>query len=232
MKEAALSIFIDESGDFGPFSPHSPYYIVSLVCHNQKIDISPNIQRLDTRLQYYGVPNHCIHTGPLIRREGPYKYYLREDRQHLFNAIFHFARQLPFTYHCILLKKASFMKKETFQDVVDHAIDRLTKEAELEWNQFERVIVYYDNGQSELNKAVHRSLESLSAKVEFRMISPDDYKLFQVADLICTLEMIHEKASSGSMSSSEIEFFLSKRDFTKNYWKPLRKKCGYMICNY
>jgi hypothetical protein len=26
-----LSIFIDESGDFGPFEKHSPFYVLSLV---------------------------------------------------------------------------------------------------------------------------------------------------------------------------------------------------------
>lgn len=28
-----LSIFIDESGDFGPFEKHAPYYVLSLVFH-------------------------------------------------------------------------------------------------------------------------------------------------------------------------------------------------------
>lgn len=28
-----LSIFIDESGDFGEYEPHSPYYIIGLVVH-------------------------------------------------------------------------------------------------------------------------------------------------------------------------------------------------------
>ena len=31
-----LSIFIDESGDFGEYDYHSPWYIVTMVFHNQK----------------------------------------------------------------------------------------------------------------------------------------------------------------------------------------------------
>ena len=38
MKE--LSIFVDESGDFGNYAEHSSYYIVSLVMHDQTVDIS------------------------------------------------------------------------------------------------------------------------------------------------------------------------------------------------
>jgi len=35
-----LSIFIDESGDFGPYDYRSPYYIITMVFHDQAIDIS------------------------------------------------------------------------------------------------------------------------------------------------------------------------------------------------
>jgi len=31
-----LSIFVDESGDFGAFEPHCPYYLFSLVFHDQE----------------------------------------------------------------------------------------------------------------------------------------------------------------------------------------------------
>ena len=37
MKE--LSIFIDESGDFGEYNKISPYYIVTMVFHDQDKDI-------------------------------------------------------------------------------------------------------------------------------------------------------------------------------------------------
>lgn len=34
-----LSVFVDESGDFGEYDYHAPYYIISLVFHNQSHDI-------------------------------------------------------------------------------------------------------------------------------------------------------------------------------------------------
>lgn len=57
----------------------------------------------------------------------------------------------------------------------------------------------------------------LNAHVQFRKVKPVDYKLFQVADLICTMELLAEKAESNSFSRSEQEFFCSVRDFKKNY---------------
>lgn len=47
MKEKVLSVFIDESGDFGQYNPASPNYYVAMVLHNQEIDISRNIEALD-----------------------------------------------------------------------------------------------------------------------------------------------------------------------------------------
>lgn len=73
MKE--LSIFVDESGDFGPYEKHSPFYIFSLIFHDQSNDIQAQIQRLREKLVSLGVDaDHCIHTGPIIRREEEYQY--------------------------------------------------------------------------------------------------------------------------------------------------------------
>lgn len=30
-----ISVFVDESGDFGEYEKHSPYYIVTMVFHDQ-----------------------------------------------------------------------------------------------------------------------------------------------------------------------------------------------------
>ena len=67
-----LSIFIDESGDFGEYEQHSPYYIITMVFHDQAIPISEAVARLDRELDYIGLERHCIHTGPIIRKEENY----------------------------------------------------------------------------------------------------------------------------------------------------------------
>ena len=51
-----------------------------------------------------------------------------------------------------------------------------------------------------------------------------DYRLFQVADMLCSLELVKIKLSASSVSSSEMEFFGNLRDLKKNYLKPLAAK--------
>lgn len=52
MKE--LSIFVDESGDFGKYQSHAPYYIITMVLHEQRADISDNLKKLDNALERLG----------------------------------------------------------------------------------------------------------------------------------------------------------------------------------
>lgn len=62
-----LSIFIDESGVFGPLEKHSPFYIVSFVLHDQSDDITSHLDKIHTGLMARGLDaDPPIHTGPLI----------------------------------------------------------------------------------------------------------------------------------------------------------------------
>ena len=45
-----MSVFIDESGNFGDYDPVSPYYIISIVINLQENDISEQIRMLEQSL--------------------------------------------------------------------------------------------------------------------------------------------------------------------------------------
>ncbi|MDD6845694.1 MAG: hypothetical protein PUE32_09045 [Clostridia bacterium] len=52
MKE--LSIFVDESGDFGEYDYHAPFYIISMVLHDQSVDIDNELNALENELTNIG----------------------------------------------------------------------------------------------------------------------------------------------------------------------------------
>ena len=60
--------------------------------------------------------------------------------------------------------------------------------------------------------------------VEFRRVMPSEYRLFQVADLICTMPLEELKMDSLCLSKSELSFFQDERTLKKNYLKPLKAK--------
>lgn len=131
MSEKILSVFIDESGDFGPYEAHAPYYLVSMILHNQSTDVSENIKLFDSHLLNLGYQNHAIHTGPLIRRESVYSNDLVEDRKRLFNALFNFARKLDFQYSCIKVKKSECLDVITMTSKVSKALADVLRSNEL-----------------------------------------------------------------------------------------------------
>lgn len=222
-KENILSIFIDESGDFGQFDPKHPMYYVAMVMHEQSNDISSNIATLEALITNWGYPNHAIHTGPLIRKESIYSNDLRENRKALFNALYHFARQLKISYICPRINQRECSEKTSLA-----YIDKLTKEIAIELrrnydyiNSFDKIIVYYDHGQRELTKIITSVFNGIFTNVEFRLAYPKDYRLSQVADLICTIEMLADKTE---FTVSETEFFQSRRAFKLNILKDIKKK--------
>lgn len=224
MPEKTLSVFIDESGDFGPFEKHAPYYLVTMVLHNQSVDISGNINDFALYLANLGYAQHAVHTGPLIRKESIYAQDLMEKRKHLFNSLFNFTRKLDIQYACAKVKKSECSNVVELTGKVSKEIAAILRKNEALFSSFTQVNVYYDNGQIELTKILTSVFNTLYAHVDFRKVKPVDYKLFQVADLICTIELLAEKAELKSFSNSELEFFGSIRDFNKNYLKSIRRK--------
>ena len=223
MREKVLSVFIDESGDFGEYNPLFPNYYVAMILHNQEIDISKNIEVLERQVSNWGYPEHTIHTGPLIRRESVYKNDLREQRKALFNALYHFTRMLDVRYICPVINQGECAEKSKLAYT-----DKLTKEIANQlranygyFSAFDRLIVYYDYGQIELAQILISVFNAMFSNVEFRKIETNQYKLSQAADLICTVEAIAQKSV---LSKSESEFFHSKKDFKKNIYKNIAKK--------
>lgn len=224
MAEKVLSVFIDGSGDFGAYEHHAPYYLVAMVLHDQSVDITADIQGMDERMKNLGYDHHAIHTGPLIRRESTYANDMVEDRKHLFNILYYFSRKLDFRYICTKIKKSECADEIILTAKLSKAIAEAIRSNAVFWEHFDRVIVYYDNGQIEPTKILTFVFSTLDAHVEFRRVQPVDYKLFQVADLVCTMELLAEKAESNSFSKSEHDFFGNPRDFRKNYLKNFLKK--------
>lgn len=222
--EKVLSVFIDESGDFGAYEHHAPYYLVAMVLHDQDVNIAADIQGMNERMRNLGYDHHAIHTGPLIRRESVYANDTMEARKHLFNILYYFSRKLNFHYICTKIKKSECPDEIVMTAKLSKAIAEEIRSNARVWENFDRVIIYYDNGQIELTKILTSVFSTLYTHVEFRRVEPVNYKLFQVADLVCTMELLAEKAAGNRFSKSESEFFGGTRDFRKDYLKGFQKK--------
>lgn len=92
------------------------------------------------------------------------------------------------------------------------------------FSEYGRVVVYYDKGQRELNAVLVSLFTAFITNVEFKKAVPADYKLYQAADMLCTLEMLALKYKSNTLSNSELKFFKSAKDLYKSYIRAIQKK--------
>ena len=216
-----LSIFIDESGDFGPYDFRSPYYIITMVFHDQSVDISLPIAKLEQDLANRGFPDHCVHTGPIIRRENEYEFETIQTRRRILNSMVTFIKHCNIRYHCFHIEKKHIEDSVQASARLSLLISRFVRDHYQEFLSFKKTKIYYDNGQIEISKILASVFTVLLPEVEIKRVVPSDYRLFQAADMFCSMELIRLKAEASAISASETEFFGSIRDLKKNYLNPL-----------
>ena len=222
MKE--LSIFVDESGDFGKYNHICPYYIVSFVIHEQQYSIQKQVDKLDEFLKSTKLGLHNIHSAPLIRRENIYIDLDVPYRFKIFDRLFHFTRNAKVKYKNIIVNK-KHMQALDINSSISKQLSSIVKENLCYFQQFDKIIIYYDNGQRQLASILVSIFSSwFHDKFEYRIVIPSQYKLFQSADLICTLSLIEQRIEDGgSLTQSEQRFFNSYRNLKRNYLKHLKK---------
>ena len=218
-----LSIFVDESGDFGMSKNSSPYYVITMVFHDQYFDIQNQIDRLENELSSLGYRNHVVHCDPLIMRRGEYGYLSPLERKAIFQKLYHFAIRCNIRY-----KQFYFVKKEV-KDVFDlrariaKSISIFIKQKYREISSFDNVVLYYDNGQKDIINILNTVFATELSSHETRLAYQKDYRLSQVADMICTLKLLEERANKNTLSKSEELVFGSRRVLIKDFIKPIKK---------
>ena len=222
MKE--LSVFIDEVGDFGAFEPHSPFYIVALVFHDQSFDLSSYISGLRNNMSQRGLPDYTVHAGPLIRREKEYKNFSIVERKAIFNNLFYFVRHVDITYHSIVVEKRGLRKEIDLNISITKQLSAFLNNHLKDFQKYNRIVVYYDYGQKELTNIIVTVFTTILKNVKFSKVNQADYKLSQAADMFCTLELLAIKADRKILTKSELEFFDSARNLKKSYLGILKKK--------
>lgn len=220
-----LSIFVDESGDFGAYEAHAPFYLFTLVFHDQHSDITEPLMHLEKGLTDMGLgKDHCFHAGPIIRREEDYRDMSITERRRYLNRILTFAKYSDISYITFTVEKRHITDSLELTIALTKQLSSFIRNEYTFFSKFDRIIVYYDNGQVELNKLLASVFAVMLPQAEFRKVIPADYRLFQVADLFCTMELVSLKYERHIMSKAEEAFFGSMRDMKKNYLKHIFNK--------
>ena len=222
MKE--LSVFIDESGDFGEITERPAYYLVTLLFHDQKNDIALNVKKLEDSTKNSGFDFEYIHTGPVIRREDVFARLSIDERRKLLFKMLNFITGSPITYEVVMVNRKEAPDKISLSGRLGREISNVIEKYKAFFEGFDKIIVYYDNGQIELGAVLNTVFSIHFSNVEFRKAEPQKYRLLQAADFICSMELLKIKKSENRLSKSEKQFFYKSQELKKTFFKAVDKK--------
>ena len=222
MKE--LSVFIDESGDFGEITERPAYYLVTLLFHDQKNDITSNVKRLEDSTKNSGFDFEYIHTGPVIRREEVFSGLSIDERRKLLFKMLNFIISSPITYEVAVVNRKEAPDKISLSGRLGREISNVIEKHKAFFDSFDKIIVYYDNGQIELGAILNTVFSIYFSNVEFRKAEPQKYRLLQAADFICSMELLRIKKNENRLSKSEQQFFYKPQELKKTFFKAVDKK--------
>lgn len=222
MKE--LSVFIDESGDFGETKERPAYYLVTFVFHNQDNNIDHQVKKLEESVKSSGFNVEYIHTGPVIRREEVFARYSIDERRKLLYKMLNFVNACPISYLTVTVDRKEAVDKVSLSGKLAKAINTAMSEHLDFFASFDKIIVYYDNGQNELSAILNAVFSIQFSNVEFRKAEPQKYRLLQAADFICSMELLKIKRDEKHLSKSEEHFFYKPQELKKTFFKSIEKK--------
>ncbi len=216
-----LSVMVDESG-----SEDSRYYLVTLVFHDQAKDISGPIALYEAALRQKGLPDVPLHASPLMNGHDDYRGMGIEQRKRMLSAFFMMFQHMPVRYRTLFYVKREVSDRDALtarirRDIVNLIFDELAY-----FQSFDAVKVYYDQGQGIVTKAIHDAVEYALSKnaIVYRDASPAQYRLVQVADLLCTLELTEIKYQAHEQTATDEKVFGTHGRFKKLYLRVARRK--------
>ena len=235
MKE--LSIFIDESGDFGEVKERPAYYLVTFVFHNQDNNIEQQVSKLEESVKTAGFDVEYIHTGPVIRREEVFDRYSIDERRKLLYKMLNFVNNCPISYLNVVVDRKEATDKIALSGKLAKAINISMSQHQDFFGSFDKIIVYYDNGQTELSAILNAVFSIQFSNVEFRKAEPQKYRLLQAADFICSMELLRIKREENLIIIFKKHFqqYMTKNYRMRRHYEKKSKKNmfdDYNFCDY
>ena len=206
-----LNIFIDESGDFGFVDGSSELYWVSFTIHESDNSIVDDLEYLNNRLKkahYDGM----IHLADLVARRGDYAHFDLEQRKNIFWSIFYFSKRVKVKIHTIIVDKRYKNNKTQLNRELAIEINKFFESISDYMNEFEKVVIYYDNGQEALGAIIDTLLitkENIEHRVEF---NHKEKRLFQVSDMLTFVDKIVYKHNNNIQMTKAEKYFFSVKD--------------------
>ena len=180
------------------------------------------LKKLNDRLETLGYTG-MIHMADLIMHRGDYGKFNIGTRRKIFKAIYHFSRKIPAKYHTIIIDKKYTDNSRVLRQKLSADINSMIKKNESYFEKFDKIVMYYDNGQETLGiilDSIFSRFDGFEHRVDF------DHKekgLFQLSDMLTYIDKFDYKYKNKKVFTKGEKYFFT-RDEIRKILRELNKK--------
>ena len=218
-----LNIFIDETGDFGFALGSSEIYGVSFTFHDSNDGIIDEVSYLNNKLinnDYDGM----IHMADLVSKRGDYEKFNLQRRKAIFWSIFYFSKRVPVKIKSVFVNKKYITSHSQLIRELGQGINKLLLDYKALIEKYDRVVVYYDNGQGTLG-LMFLTAFSIFNNIEHReKFDHKEKRLFQVADMLTCIDKMDFKWKEKIEFTKSEKYFIGDKSFRKLLYEIKNKR--------
>lgn len=149
---------------------------------------------------------------------------MQNERTQFSHPTINFVIKCPIYHHTNTIDKRDITDKVSLCGKIAKEMRYMLTRYDTFFKHYNQIIVYYDNGQNELSATLNAVLSAHFGEVTFRKAAPQQYRLLQVADFICTMELLKIKKQENRLTLSEQKFFYKPQELSKIFLKSIERK--------
>ena len=154
-----------------------------------------------------------IHLAYLVAKRGDYSYFDFRRRKSIFWAIFYFSSKVKVKIRTVVVNKKYMNKKNQLNVALARKIGKFINDNKEYINSFDKVVIYYDNGQETL-ATILDTLFSANKNVERRIeFDHKRKKLFQVSDMLTVIDKLDYKRKNNIPFTKSEQYFFTAKEF-------------------
>lgn len=151
-----------------------------------------------------------IYLAYLVAKRGDYSHFDLEKRKSIFWAIFYFSNRVKVKIKTIIIDKKYINKKMQLNIALAREIGKLMTENQNYFSSFDKIVIYYDNGQETL-ATILDTLFATNLNVERRTeFDHAKKRLFQVSDMLTVIDKLDYKRKNNIAFTKAEKYFFSR----------------------
>ena len=224
----SISIYVDESGNFGDVRDASRYCLVTLVFRDDAFVDTEVYREYQEGISRLGMDPDAMmfHAGPVIRQEEQFSAMSRNLRGKIFYQMLSYIRKSNLRYITFVADSKFVASEDQIVSNLKNALKSFLAQHPDLLARYGTASVYYDAGQKGVMRILEGLQEVCGSVVTFvQGVRQQQHHLLQVADFICMIKLIERRLADGiPFNSSEMRFFGSSRDFKRNVLRKVLPK--------